>query len=196
MEIAWKILWFFSLPRICTDPGVTVRFIKSSETITNMLPTAHPDYRDFTEVLTSLLIWLNFQSFRGRTPQKQYPISLQDATTSFKFMSCLSETLTILNCETENSKKSLKCQKDSPLTESFAGGSQIKSPEEAVTTLLVSLSSCSVDQSDPVTTETMRGRNKQRIWYLVKRCMIFPFLLPTHLFFIPLPHKACSAKHL
>lgn len=79
--------------------------------------------------------------------------------------------------------------------ESFAGGSQIKTPGEAVTTLLVSSSYCSVDQSDPITTETMRGKKKQRLQQLVKRCMIFPFLLPAHLFFISLPHKACFAKH-
>lgn len=47
--------------------------------------------------------------------------------------------------------------------ESFAGGSQIKTPGEAVTTLLVSSSYCSVDQSDPITTETMRGKKKQRL---------------------------------
>lgn len=56
MEIAWKIIYFFSLPRICTDPGVPVRFISSSEIITNKFPAAHIDYQDFTEVLTSLVI--------------------------------------------------------------------------------------------------------------------------------------------
>lgn len=79
--------------------------------------------------------------------------------------------------------------------ECLAGESQIKAPGETFTTLLVSSSYCCVDQSDPITTETMRGRKKQRLQQLVKICMILPFLLPTHLFFIPLPHKACFAKH-
>lgn len=89
MEIVWKSLYFFSLPGICTDPGVAVRFINSSETIRNVFLAARTDYQDFTKFLTSLVIWLNFQSFRGRMLQKQYPHSLQDATKSFKFMNCL-----------------------------------------------------------------------------------------------------------
>lgn len=88
----------------------------------------------------------------------------------------------------------MKCQNGSLLMESFAGGRQIQTPEQAVTALLVSSSYCSMDGSDPITSETTRGSKEGKKTTVFDE-KIFHFLLSTNLFFISVPHSICFAKH-
>lgn len=97
----------------------------------------------------------------------------------------------ILNCKTNSSRKCVKCQKGSLLIESFAGEKQIQTPQQAVTTLLLSSSYCSVDQSDP---NHLTNNREEGIKTIVLDEKIFHFLLPTHLFFISAPHSIGFAK--
>lgn len=85
----------------------------------------------------------------------------------------------------------MKCQKGGLPIESFTRGRQTQTPQQAVTTLLVS-SYCSVDQSDP--------NHLTNKWEAVKKTIvveekIFHFHLTIHLFFISLPHSIYFAKH-
>lgn len=99
----------------------------------------------------------------------------------------------ILNCKTNSSKKCMKCQKGSLPIESFARGRQIQTPQQAVTTLLVSSSYCSADQSDPNHLTNNKGEEGKKT--IVADEKIFHFHLPIHfiLHFTSPQHLLCKA---